>query len=334
MASTPLAESDLLVALRKYANAEEKALEAIAADPESAEGYQYLAFALCAQSRWEEAEGALNTALSKNPADPWNHAARSYIAEERGQLAQAVVAARETLALAPEWNDAYARLARTLHAAGKPSDGYAVASEGLTKFPDDHALLSIQGFAAHQLGRLDEVQVIAAKGRSLFPDSPHFHALAGLVIMTRAARLRPGTERRQLHWEAERSFAEAVRLAPTESYWQECRKNNAVLSRLPLIRVAFYAVVVLVLLGSVYLPRLVGRTDVNPIWQIGLAILFVGLWRVRLYNAKPLALVAPLVWARVVNLPLTKKDRLAGRLQWVLTITEALLTVLLPLLLC
>src|SRR5688572_25271694 len=111
--STDNERLNLLLDLRRYADAEKLAREAIGRDPQWASAYTHLARALMAQNK-PGATRAAREGVRKAPHDPWAYAVLAYVLNWSGRVKEATRAAEEAIRLAPRYAWAYAVLANIL----------------------------------------------------------------------------------------------------------------------------------------------------------------------------------------------------------------------------
>src|SRR5262249_32282945 len=101
-ASLPMTDNDrlnLLLELKRYADAEKLAREAIGRDPHWASGYTHLARALVSLNKKDEAIAAAREGVRKAPTDPWAHATLGCVLNWFGDAKTALEPAQEAVRL-------------------------------------------------------------------------------------------------------------------------------------------------------------------------------------------------------------------------------------------
>ncbi|HXN82507.1 MAG TPA: tetratricopeptide repeat protein, partial [Myxococcales bacterium] len=140
-----LARAEALLALRRWAEAQRFALDALAVEPQDEGAHALLARALAEQGLHDEAIATTEKGLAANPASEWLHRVRS----------------------------------SALLAAHRYEDAFLGASEALTLLPMNGSAHHLRSLALQGLGRLHEARVEAERAVTLSPESAEFRAALG-----------------------------------------------------------------------------------------------------------------------------------------------------------
>lgn len=323
----------LLLKLGRAAEAERAAREHIAAEPESFQGYYYLAQALLALSRYTEALEVSERVLALAPNLWFAHTQRSALLEDMGRLTESVEAAQSALRFDHAEPAVHLRLAAALWAAGRGEEGDAVTSDARRLFPEDPDILYNSGLVALRRGNMDAVAEAAERGLALDPTNPGFHMLAGVAAGHQAENKLPeGRVRQHRFREAEQLLADAVRLHPPNTFFRLARKINARGSRTDFIVKVMTGWLFGMILCVIVLP-IVLRGVTVPCWCW--IVLPVVIWLLGLLTharCPEFSLVMPLGWFDVVTIPLLPEERRKGFLLWVVFLTATAATLFLPML--
>jgi tetratricopeptide (TPR) repeat protein len=311
---------NLLLTLGRNAEGEKAAREAIAANPEWAAGYGYLALFLSNQGHHLPAIRAAKDCVGKNPHDPWGHAVRACVLNRLGRTDQALAAADEAIRLDPTY--AYARCVRSeiLCAERQFARARFTAIDGLRYHPTDEDLIHRKGWAEQMSGRLDDAVDTARDGLRHHPDSPSLRNVLGCALMERA-ETRNLIGRIRDHNRAETALREAVRLRPGETAYQGNRRNNALRCRRYVLWVLLIPLAVLSLAAAVTgsVLALGGGLPKPGAGVIGLAAAAYAIGLVFLQTeAEWVLLSAPVGRLGVPTVPLTPDEQRKGRLMWLL----------------
>jgi tetratricopeptide (TPR) repeat protein len=306
---------NLLLSLRRYAEGEKAAREAIAEAPEWGAGYAFLALFLLNLYRLAEATEAARTAVGKGPHDPWAHAVLGLTLSQRGKFNQALRAAREAVRLDLTYSYAREVLVRVLCSREEYAAALTEAIEGLRESPDNEDLLYWKGWAELELGRIADAIRSADAGLQRHPRSDPLLNLRGSVLLHRAewwpALAVPMWF--PLHRDAHAAFWQAARLRPDEPAYAHNLTNNSIAWRERCLKGAWYwllafaAALGCLTVWVLHLPRL--GFDLLWLVAVGWVIGYLApLRRVEIY-----LLAAPLNWIGVPPIPMDPVDRRAWR---------------------
>jgi tetratricopeptide (TPR) repeat protein len=311
---------NLLLTLGRYAEGEKAAREAIGENPEWGTAYGFLALFLSNQGHHLPAIRAAKDCVGKDPHDPWGHAVRACVLNRLDRTRQALAAADEAIRLDPTY--AYARCVRCeiLCTEERYRDARITAIDGLRHHPTDEMLLHWKGWVEYRTGRLDAAVKTAEEGLRHHPDSAALRNVLGCALMERAEGRTPIGRVRD-HKRAEEAFREAIRLRPSETAYQENRRNNAVRGRryvlwvllIPLTILSFAAAVT----GSVV--AMGGGLPKPGAGVIGFAAAAYAIGLVFLQTeAEWVILSAPVGRLDMPTVPLTRNERKKGFWLWLL----------------
>jgi tetratricopeptide (TPR) repeat protein len=312
--ATDLERLNLLLSLRRYAEGEKAAREAIAAEPEWAAGYIYLALFLLNQRRAWEAVEAAQVGVGKDPHDPWGHAVFALANLRVGASRTAWNAARTAIALNPTSPLGRAVEAEIMCDWGHFGDAIATAAEGLRHSPQDEHLLHWKGWAEHRLDRFGEALATADEGLRHHPRSDGLLNVRGISLQTMAEHSWLPWRRLRLHQAADAAYREALRLAPVEKAYQQNRRFNILTARLfvlwRLLPPVTLASVAATLPAMKYCPiPLVYLILFSPVVHLpGYLLLRDG--------DEPFVLAAPLAWLRLRSGSVSPDEWEAGRWWW------------------
>jgi tetratricopeptide (TPR) repeat protein len=175
--------TEVLEYLERPDEAADVARQLIAAHPDDPTGYLALAEALTYQDDYAEAEPCVRAALELEVDAPvaWQQLA-DVLSHLPGHEDEAVTAARQAVALAPDDADSHATLGDTLltvHADGAAAE--AAYLTALTLAPEDGGHRLRLGLARLQLGRLDDAQRDFVEGLRQGPTPRRVRAV-GMVL--------------------------------------------------------------------------------------------------------------------------------------------------------
>jgi tetratricopeptide (TPR) repeat protein len=221
---------NLLLDLRRYADAEKLARDVIAKNPDWASGYTHLARALINQNKKDEAIAAAREGVRKAPQDSWAVGTLACALNWFGNSRAALEPAEQAVRLDPRYPWAYAMLANILFNLARYGEALEKAREGLKYDPMHESLYRWKGWAEHKLGKHDAALATADEALKHHPNS---HLIANLIGCVRwdLAEKSFGRERIRLHREADVKIRDAVRLDPTQPAYRDNLRGNAVSCR-------------------------------------------------------------------------------------------------------
>lgn len=299
---------NLLLDLRRYADAEKAARDAIGRDPQWAAAYTHLARALMGQNK-QEAIDAAREGARKAPHDAWAVGTLACALNWFNKSKEALGPAEEAIRLDPRYAWAYAMLSNILYNLGRYSDARAKALQGLQFEPLSESLFRWKAWAEHKLGDQADALRTAEEGLKQHPNSHLLLNLIGCIRWTSAEKTW-GLARLRGHRGADVKLRESIRLDPTQQAYRDNVRGNAVSCRqyvvsngAALVAIASVVVPLLVLL---FVPVTVdGQRPVFALFSVGLcallSLLFVASERV--------ALAVPLDRFDVPTVPTTRFDR-------------------------
>ncbi|MBX9627363.1 MAG: hypothetical protein K2X82_26405 [Gemmataceae bacterium] len=321
---------NLLLSLRRYADAERFAREAIGWDPEWGAGYTHLARALNVLGRCSEAEAAARVGVTKAPADGWPLAILAWVRGAAGDVEGGLAAIRESLRLDPSSAWAYVVLADLLERKGQHLDALRATEDGLRRDPTDEVLLNRKAWVEYQLGRSEAALGTTAAGLRFHPNSAMLTNLVGVVALFRARETWWPPARVRWHRDAHRAFAEAIRLDPADPAYRRNLRLNATAA-------GVWAGLHLVLFGHLLAVGTVNVLDyfVYPggrgpgcccgvIVMPCLVILSLGI----LSRSEACQLATPVGWFGLSALPRSRRERRRGRRHWVIIVAMMVLPLL------
>jgi tetratricopeptide (TPR) repeat protein len=307
----------LLHSLRRYRDLEVYARECIARHPDWGVPYSYLGQALADLDRPEEGIEPTKVGVRKCPHDPWVQAGLAFVLMRAGRYEQAKRVAEEALRLDPNYLWGYTLLAHAERNLRAYRRAVRVARRGLTIDPNSETLLIELGLALAALGDTDEAEDVAEHGLKRHPDSPRLHNLIGLLNYGKA--LQPQNWTLKHARRAERHFAEAVRLQPTDPDFQVNREWNAVVARksalgFVLVAAGSFAVLQFALTSLAAITNAKFTLMVVPVVLHLGWLLLATLW---VNRSRTAILSAPLDRFDIPGIPLPPAERRVGRLRWV-----------------
>lgn len=242
---------NLLLDLRRYADAEKLAREAIGRDPQWASAYAHLARALMGQNKPEAIEAAREGAR-KAPHDAWAIGTLACALNWFGKTQEALESAEEALRLDPRYAWSYAMLANILYNLGRFGDARMRAVQGLAFDPTSESLFRWKGWAEHKMGEQAEALRTAEEALKHHPNSHLLLNLIGCIKWTEADKTW-GLKRLRLHREADAMLRESIRIDPTQAVYRDNLRANAVSCRKHVVGNAATAVAVAVAVVPVLL---------------------------------------------------------------------------------
>jgi tetratricopeptide (TPR) repeat protein len=307
---------NLLLDLRRYADAEKAARAAIGRDPQGAAAYTHLARALMGQNK-KEAIDAAREGARKAPHDAWAVGTLACALNWFGQAKEALEPAEQTVKLDPRYSWAYAMLSNVLFNLNRFKEAHAKAVEGLRFDPLNESLFRWKGWAEHKMGQQKEALLTAEEGLKHHPNSHLLLNLIGCVRWTQAEKTW-GPKRLRIHRDADKLIRESIRLDPTQPAYRDNLRGNALSCRRPLVVIvltlAFFAFTLVPVFALAIV--LVREDDPNKAPAVVVVCTLVALAvAVGLANCEGAALVAPLTRFGVPAAPVTPVEHRAGRVQ-------------------
>lgn len=308
---------NLLIGLRRFADAEKAAREAIGRDANWGPGYTHLARTLMYLQRGEEAIEAAREGVRKSPQDAWALGTLACALNWFNRTKESLEPAEQAVKIDPTYAWAYAMLANILFNLNRIKKARQAAIDGLKYEPDSESLIRWKGWSEHSLKLYDEALATAEAAVAQHPNS---HLLLNLLGSVKWSMAETKVVRRLgLHREADRALADAVRLSPTDSAYRGNQRDNAVSARsfilqtiLPLLGIAFLvlpSVAFAALAG--YLPS--GDARFVPLVFSCLFVVATAIPRA----TSAAALTAPLDRFNVPRAPVDDRERKQGRAEWV-----------------
>lgn len=303
---------NLLLDLRRNADAEKLARDAIGRDPQWAAAYTHLARALMGQNK-KEAIDAAREGARKAPQDAWAVGTLACALNWFGRAKEALQPAEEAVRLDPRYAWAYAMLSNVLYNLDRFKDARAKAVEGLRIDPLNESLFRWKGWAEHKLGEQAEALRTAEDALKHHPNSHLVLNLIGCIKWT-AAEKKEGLKRLRGHRDADTVLRESIRLDPTQQAYRDNLRGNVVSCRKYVVTnglALVAAVAVLVPLLVLLVPRPTAGRPVFALFTIGgfalVSLLFI--------QSERFALSLPLDRFGVPSLPTTRADR---RFAWLI----------------
>jgi tetratricopeptide (TPR) repeat protein len=247
---------NLLLDLRRFADAEAAAREAIGRDPQWAAGYTHLARALMGLNK-PEAIDAAREGARKAPQDAWAVGTLACALNWFRRYKEALEPAEQTVKLDPRYAWGHAMLANILFNLDRLKEARDRAIEGLRFDPLSESLIRWKGWAEHKLGQNDEALATAELGLKHHPNSHLLLNLIGCIKWVQATWTW-GPKRLRMHREADTYLRESMRLDPTCPAYRENLRGNAVSCR-----------------GSILVPLVIGLCLVACVVPVSVLALFV-----------------------------------------------------------
>ncbi|TMR04830.1 tetratricopeptide repeat protein [Actinomadura soli] len=198
-----VARAQLLLQLRRPAEAEREARAVLAREPEHAGAHMIVALALSGQGNAAEALDAADRAVGLGPGAWMGHWVRGVVLSNAGRGHKALSAFKDALACDAEQPVVYERLARGHYAVREYRLAVQAAEAGLRLAPEDGELAKIMSLALVETGDPAGAREHAARAVRLAPESASAHRTHGAVALATGD-----------HRAAAGSFREALRLAP------------------------------------------------------------------------------------------------------------------------
>jgi tetratricopeptide (TPR) repeat protein len=216
--------AELLLAQRRYDQAEQEWRLALALDPNNGYLHAQLALALSYRDHHETALEEAHQAVGLAPDDPVSHATLGIVLVNAGRLRDAETATEEAVRLDPSQADTWALLARIRAGRERWSEALEASSQALTLDPENVSANNIRAVALRQMGRRAEAGQTIATALARDPDNAETHANQGWSLL-HANQPR----------EAMVHFREALRLSP-EDEWARQGILEALKAHNPLYR--------------------------------------------------------------------------------------------------
>jgi tetratricopeptide (TPR) repeat protein len=217
---------NLLLDLRRYADAEKAARDAIGRNPQWAAGYTHLARALMGLNRKDDAIEAAREGARKAPLDAWAVGTYACALNWFGQTKEALEPIEEALRLDPRYVWAFAMISNILFNLNRFKEAREKAMEGLRLEPNNESLIRWKGWAEHKLGEAAEARRTANDGLKHYPNSHLLFNLLGCIRWTEAEKLW-GLKRLRAHREADTLIRDAIRLDPVQVAYRDNLNGNA-----------------------------------------------------------------------------------------------------------
>lgn len=160
-------------------DAAESYRQAIAINPEYAEGFLNLGFVLIEQKHLEDAERYLKQAVRLNPAMDDAYYLLGGISQERGNLAGAIENYSKTLELKPDFETVYLDLCHLLIQSGQNERARLVVEKGLSLYPGSGELHCYQGNLYVYEQNPEKAIACYQKALSYLPDDVMLHSNMG-----------------------------------------------------------------------------------------------------------------------------------------------------------
>ena len=305
---------NLLLELRRYADAEKLAREAIGRDPQWAPGYTHLARALINLGN----KGAIDAAREgarRAPGDAWAVGTLSCALNWFGRYPEALEAAEQAVKLDPRYPWAYTMLANVLYNLNRFKECREAAAAGLRCDPLNEGLIRWKGWADHKLGEQAEALRTAEEGLKHHPNSHLLLNLIGCVKWTLAEQAW-GRKRLQLHRAADELIRGAMRLDPSQSAYRDNLRGNARSCRVNLLTGLLLAGgMLLSLIPVLGLGVVLLIPDRHRLAALAVVTLVVLATAAAVAGSERCALATPLDWFGAPAVPLDPRERRLGRLE-------------------
>jgi tetratricopeptide (TPR) repeat protein len=306
---------NLLLDLRRYADAERMARDAIGRDPQWAAGYTHLARALMGQNKADAVDAAREGAR-KAPHDAWAVGTLACVLNWFDRPKEALEPAEEAIRLDPQYAWAYAMLSNVLYNLGRYTDARQKAVQGLRFDPLSESLFRWKGWAEHKLGEQAEALRTAEEGLKHHPNSHLLLNLIGCVRWSRAEKSH-GRKRLREHRAADALLRDSIRLDPTQPAYRDNLRGNAASCRKYLVTngltLVAIAAVLVPLLGLLVATPPGAPLGQQPLVGLLLPVGVCGLLSLLFVQSERFALSLPLDRFGVPSLPTTRGDRLFAR---------------------
>jgi Tfp pilus assembly protein PilF len=202
-----LAQIDVLLNTRRFADAEARLRERLAQQPNEARTHALLAYTLSRQERSTEALTEANRAIHLDPTHPYAYYVKSGVLLALNRARPALDAIREAVRLRPDYAPYHARFSAIYIAQKKWYKAIRAAEEGLRHDPENVQCLEYRGLAQIKLGERADATESLEGALSREPENAGVHATQGWVL------LHQGKQKAALE-----HFKEALRLDPLSEY--------------------------------------------------------------------------------------------------------------------
>lgn len=303
---------NLLLDLRRYADAEKAARDAIGRDPQWAAAYSHLARALMGQNK-PEAIDAAREGARKAPHDAWAVGTLACALNWFNKSKEALEPAEEALRLDPRYAWLYAMLSSILYNLGRYRNARDTAVRGLQFDPLSEGLFRWKGWAEHKLGDQADALRTAEEGLKHHPNSHLLLNLIGCIKWTSAEKTW-GMKRLRGHRDADVVLRDSIRLDPTQQAYRDNVRGNAVSCRKHIVgnglSILAIASIIGPLLALLFVPGTInGQRPALVLFPVGLC----GLTSLLFVASEQVVLGVPLDRFGVPSVPTTRWDR---RLAW------------------
>lgn len=194
----------LLIEQNRHEMAKDLLGQALTQDPNHARAHSWLALCVAKdRDRLKEATAEAERGVHLAPDDPFTHYVLADVWGSRNDIAKALLAIQEAIALNPTTADFYGVQAKLFGQQQKWQDALDSASEGLQFDPESELCTTVRTLALERLGRVIDAKLQAEESLRQSPDSTWAHASLGWAMLQQGQ-----------YKAAQQSFAEALRLEP------------------------------------------------------------------------------------------------------------------------
>lgn len=183
MSTRNLAMVEMLLARKRYAEAEEMLRQALAEDPQDAYALSLLAITLSEQRRFGDAVQSAQRAIGLAPDDPFCHYAMASVLEDLEKYDDALKAIETAIRLEPNRPSYYARLSSIYLSKRDWKKALQAAEAGRALEPENIACANLQAIALTKLGRKDEAARAIGDALSEDPENAVTHANQGWAML-------------------------------------------------------------------------------------------------------------------------------------------------------
>lgn len=191
----------------RFEQAQTALQQAIAVDPHNAYAHALLALCLSEREQFREAEASARQAVSLDPTLDLAHYARARVAYDRHAYGDATAAIREAIELGPSNPDYRALLAAVCFDQRRWQDALNAAEEGLRLDAEHGGCANLRAMALVKLGRRREAGATIDAALARDPENATTHANRGWTLLEQHDPAR-----------ALEHFREALRLDPTNDW--------------------------------------------------------------------------------------------------------------------
>ncbi len=234
----------VLMALKRYAEAEQAFTAAVTLHATDADTWQQLATVQRGQSRFSEAERSCREAIRLNPQLADAHDQLGMLVQARGGYAESETHFRQALAIAPQHVLARVHLAVSCSAGGRWAESQQLFREALRLEPKNLQALLGYGSMLHDQGLSAEGAAILEQAVALYPAHHGARAALGTVLekvgrtvdarahLEESIRLRPNDGVRLRL--AMMPYIIAPSTAALQESWQRCEAQLTAIEAAPL----------------------------------------------------------------------------------------------------